>query len=92
MLRLPDVPRRADIAVFGGSGFYSFLAEKLGHAPILVVTDTYHVWRCERVFRVRFDDAQGRTIAVGNFGQQKRKRETNCRIEAETNIAPGYAF
>ena len=27
MLRLPDVPRRADIAVFGGSGFYSFLAD-----------------------------------------------------------------
>lgn len=37
----------------------SMLAEKLGRGPVLVVTDTYHVWRCERVFRQRFDDAQG---------------------------------
>lgn len=27
MLSLPDVPQRADIAVFGGSGFYSFLTD-----------------------------------------------------------------
>ncbi len=37
----------------------SFLAEKLGRGPVLVVTDSYHVWRCERVFRLQFDAVEG---------------------------------
>lgn len=35
----------------------ALLRELLGDVSVLVVTDRYHVWRCERVFRRHFSQA-----------------------------------
>lgn len=40
-----------------------FAAELAGRGRVLVVTDAYHVWRCERVFRRHFGEARG--VGIG---------------------------